>query len=211
MFHGSQEPLYMSPGAPPPPQEPVYMSPLEPPLSVYGGGTVSDRDGLSIYGTMPRTLRGDMYGSQFNAHQHGGGYPAQSAAMFTATQYATLRGKQRLSARPSLRSLGLMDDEEAEDKVRVLEDMEHQDTDDSSSEEDASIASLKEKLKDENLNRITRGITFQTLRTNGKTTTSTLHIPMKSSHNLVVIIHTHYRILLLHQNCFHSILFRFDS
>ena len=172
--------------------EPIYMSPLEPPLSVYSGangaGTVNSVGGVhSLYGTMPRhrgnggTLDIGGIGSQFTANN----FP---------TQYATFR-KDRLGARPSLRSLGLMEEEE-DDKVRVLEDMEGDPEVESSSSDDedsVSMTSLKEKLKDENLSKITRGITFQTLRPPHSLShqqpgsghvTSSLHIQTKASlHN----------------------------
>ena len=145
-------------------QEPVYMSPLEPPLSVYGtggmgaGGTVSSNGGgHSLYGTMPRVYPARNSGGTLD-------FGSQFTAARFPTQYATFR-KEKLGARPSLRSLGLMEEDEPEDKVRVLEDMEAQHSEeDSSSDSESSVNSLKEKLKDENLTRITRGITFQTLR-----------------------------------------------
>ncbi len=156
-------------------QEPVYMSPLEPPLSVYGtggmgaGGTVSSNGGgHSLYGTMPRVYPA----------RHSGGtldFGSQFTAARFPTQYATFR-KEKLGARPSLRSLGLMEEDESEDKVRVLEDMEaqHSEEEDSTSDSESSVNSLKEKLKDENLTRITRGITFQTLRRSPSVATTTI-------------------------------------
>ena len=156
-------------------QEPVYMSPLEPPLSVYStsglgaGGTVSSNGGgHSLYGTMPRVY----------PTRHSGGtldFGSQFTAARFPTQYATFR-KEKLGARPSLRSLGLMEEDESEDKVRVLEDMEaqHSEEEDSTSDSESSVNSLKEKLKDENLTRITRGITFQTLRRSPSVATTTI-------------------------------------
>ena len=165
-------------------QEPVYMSPLEPPLSVYGtsglgaGGTVSSNGGgHSLYGTMPRVY----------PTRHSGGtldFGSQFTAARFPTQYATFR-KEKLGARPSLRSLGLMEEDESEDKVRVLEDMEaqHSEEEDSTSDSESSVNSLKEKLKDENLTRITRGITFQTLRRSPSVATTTI-TNMNTSTNL---------------------------
>ena len=225
-------------------QEPVYMSPLEPPLSVYapGGGaavgpavgTISSDGGFSsIYGTMPRSMRMNNIGRrQYYHHQDvvGSEFTAPPQMIRFPTQYATLR-KEKLGARPSLRSLGLMDEkEEEEDKVRVLEDMEGEHDSDSDDSHDTissnsqagtspSLASLKEKLKDENLSRITRGITFQTLKRGneaefggkiGSTTSvakTTLHIQTRANvHNTAVVLV--YKLLFI--TTYTSQIFRFN-
>ena len=156
------------------------MSPAEPPLSVYAipsGCNLnagSGGDTVSIYGTMPRRRAGlgIMAGGGGGAVAGGGGLHHRIAGCeFSPAfpfQYATMRTKETLSARPSLKSLGLMeDDSAAEDRMPVLQNNDDgEGSDDSSgSSGEESLSALRDKLADENLAKITRGITFHALRT----------------------------------------------
>ena len=95
---------------------------------------------MSIYGTVP--------GDQVSIY---GTLPRQFGRMATSEfapfAYATLR-KNQLASRPSLEEYFKQDQRNNE----------------SAPESESDTSSLKEKLSDENMARITRGVTFQNLR-----------------------------------------------
>ena len=107
---------------------------------------------MSIYGTVPAD-QVSIYGTL--PRQYG----RMAASEFAPFAYATLR-KNQLASRPS------------------LEDYFKQDrrNDKSAPESESDTSSLKEKLSEENMARITRGVTFQNLRYSTLPVQNTLYV-----------------------------------